>query len=362
MRVITIGRSEENDVVINDAKVSRTHLQIVQSDSGVCSVVDLNSANGTFVNGQRITGEVRLQQHDVVRIGNTTLPWQGYIKPSVVAGREPNDNIGPNPKPNRIWWYIAACAVFVLFAGGIGLYFYYNGKEQKKIEADRRNQEEIRKQLHREAEQKAEEAKRLQDEADDLFRKALISQSDKSKALAEAKQNEATEAKKQAEAATAAQQKAEAARIAAEKAKADADRAKAVAEQNSKKAIQSAEEKAHKAISKANRERDSANEKAKLTERFYEEYAVMRPDFAKQVYKQLQYELSKDKNDAKTALKDLFNQSDNKMKQNIVDAIQIVKQQNNKTKVNESEIKADSLKTVKDADRNDDKMSVKSDE
>lgn len=363
MKVITIGRSSENNIVINDAKVSRTHLQLVQNDNGVCSVVDLNSANGTFVNGQKITGEVRLQPHDVIRIGNTTLPWQEYIKPSMAIGQKPMDNVRPAPKPKKTWWYVAACVVFILFAGGIGIYCYCNGKEQEKIEAAKRDQEELQKEkLRQEAVQKAEEAKRLQDEADELFRQALISQSDKSKALAEAKQKEATEAKRQADAATAAQRKAESARIAAEKAKEEADRAKAAAEQNSKKAIENVKKEADKAISKAETERDSANEKAKLTERFYEEYATMKSDFAKQVYKQLQYELSKDKNDAKTALKDLFNASDNTGKQAIVDAILVVKQQNNKIKVNEPEVKPDSLKTSKDSKITDDKSAVESDE
>lgn len=333
MKVITIGRSSENDIIISDAKVSRTHLQLVQNDTGGCSVVDLNSANGTFVNGQKITGEIRLQPHDVIRIGSTTLPWQEYIKPFSAVKQPPKDIVHPAQKTNRIWWYVTACVVLVLLAGGIGLYFYCNGKEQEQIEEVKRNQEEIQKgQLRQDAEHKAVEAKRLQSEADELFRQALISQSDKSKALAEAKQKEATRAKEQAEVAAAAQRKAETARITAEKAKEEAEKAKATAEQNSKKAIKNAEEKADQAISKANMERDSANEKAKLTEKFYEEYAVMKSDFAKQVYKQLQYELLKDKNDAKTTLKDLFNQSDNKGKQAIVDAIQAVKQQNGKTK------------------------------
>ena len=188
MKVITIGRSSENNIVINDAKVSRTHLQLVQNDNGICSVVDLNSANGTFVNGQKITGEVRLQPHDVIRIGNTTLPWQEYIQPSIAIGQKPMDNVRPTPKPKKIWRYVAACVVFILFAGGIGIYFYCNGKEQEKIEAAKRDQEELQKEkLRQEAAQKVEEAKRLQDEADELFRQALISQSDKSKALAEAK-------------------------------------------------------------------------------------------------------------------------------------------------------------------------------
>lgn len=363
MKVITIGRSSENNIVINDAKVSRTHLQLVQNDNGVCSVVDLNSANGTFVNGQKITGEVHLQPNDIIRIGNTTLPWQEYIKPSIATRQKPMDNVRPTSKPKKTWWYVAACVVFILFTGGIGLYYYYTGKEQEKIETAKHEQEELQKEQQRqETEQKAEEAKRLQDEADELFRKALISQSDDMKALAAAKQKEATEAKKQADAATAAQRKAESARIAAVKAKEEADSAKVAAEQNSQKAIQNAEEKASQAISKANTERDSANEKAILTEKFYEEYAAMKSDFAKQVCKQLQYELSKDNNDAKTALKNLFNQSDNKGKQAIVDAIQVVRRQNSKTKTNESEIKSDSLKTSKDKELTNDKMAVENDE
>ena len=365
MKVITIGRSSDNNIVINDAKVSRTHLQLVQNESGICSVVDLNSANGTFVNGQKITGEVRLQPRDVIRIGNTTLPWQEYVKPYSTVGQPPKDitdkiRIYP-PTTNRIWWNVAACVVFVLLAGGIGLYFYCNGKEQEKIEAARRNIEEIQKeQLRQEAEQKAKEAERLQDEADELFRQALISQNDKSKSLAEAKQKEATQAKKQAESAIAAQRKAETARIAAEKAKEEANRAQVAAEQNSKKAIRNAEEKAGQAISKANAERDSANEKAKLTEKFYEEYADMKSDFAKQVYRQLQYDLPK--NDAKTALKNLFNQTDNKGKQAIADAIEVVKQQNSKTEANEPKIKSDSLKFSKDKDSVNDKMVVENDD
>ncbi len=326
MKVITIGRSSENNIVINDAKVSRTHLQLVQNDNGICSVVDLNSANGTFVNDQKITGEVCLQPNDVIRIGNTTLPWQEYLKTSVVSKQKSMDNGCPTQTSNKKWWLVTACTVFVLISGGIGLYIYYNGKAQEKLEEAKRNQEDIQKEQQRQdTEHKAEEAKRLKDEADELFRQALISQSDKSKALAEAKQKEATEAKRQAEIAAAAHRKAESDRIAAEKTKEEADSAKKAVEQNSKRFIQNAEEKANKAISQANAERDSANEKAMLTEKFYEEYAEMKSDFAKQVCEHLKYELPKDKNDAKTAIRDLFNASDNRGKQAIVDAIQAVK-------------------------------------
>ena len=76
MKVITIGRSSKSDVVIHDAYVGRVHMQIVLDNDGNIYAIDMNSTNGTYVNGQRIYGKVRLQKNDIIRIGNTTLPWQ----------------------------------------------------------------------------------------------------------------------------------------------------------------------------------------------------------------------------------------------------------------------------------------------
>ncbi|MDR1882222.1 MAG: CD225/dispanin family protein [Prevotella sp.] len=79
MKIIKIGRSSGNDVVINDGQVSRTHCQIIKDDNGNYRLIDTNSANGTYVNGVQRHGEVRLNQSDIVRIGNTVLPWQTYF-------------------------------------------------------------------------------------------------------------------------------------------------------------------------------------------------------------------------------------------------------------------------------------------
>ena len=117
MKVITIGRSSSNDVVIDDAKVSKKHLQIVVNDGGKYSAVDLNSLNGTFVNGQKITGEVRLQMKDVIRIGDTILPWQNYIN---VPDSTPSS---PAKKSNKVWLYAIAGVVLVLVAIGFGAGF-----------------------------------------------------------------------------------------------------------------------------------------------------------------------------------------------------------------------------------------------
>lgn len=83
MKVITIGRSTDgNDVVINDAMVSRHHFQIIQDDDGSLRLADFGSTNGTFVNGRRVGGEVDLDINDIIRVGNTTIRWRQYFEDS----------------------------------------------------------------------------------------------------------------------------------------------------------------------------------------------------------------------------------------------------------------------------------------
>jgi pSer/pThr/pTyr-binding forkhead associated (FHA) protein len=80
MIVVTIGRNEENDIIIDDPKVSRHHIQMIQHDDGHYSLSDCGSTNGTFVNGQKISSEIPLGKNDIVRIGNTTIPWRTYFE------------------------------------------------------------------------------------------------------------------------------------------------------------------------------------------------------------------------------------------------------------------------------------------
>lgn len=79
MKIVHIGRSSSNDINIDDNKVSRLHCQIIQNDDGSFVLIDVDSTNGTYVNGVKRHGEVRLKRTDIIRIGNTTLPWQSYF-------------------------------------------------------------------------------------------------------------------------------------------------------------------------------------------------------------------------------------------------------------------------------------------
>lgn len=72
---MTIGRSMDNDIIIESEGVSRHHAQI-KLRQGQYVLRDLESANGTFVNGQRIQDECVLQDGDRIRLANVELIFE----------------------------------------------------------------------------------------------------------------------------------------------------------------------------------------------------------------------------------------------------------------------------------------------
>ena len=70
--VIRIGARRGNDVQLTDSKVSGLHAEIRLDDRGY-RLRDLDSTNGTYVNGSRVAGAQRLGAGDVLRVGETDL-------------------------------------------------------------------------------------------------------------------------------------------------------------------------------------------------------------------------------------------------------------------------------------------------
>jgi hypothetical protein len=70
-RPVVIGRSPDVEFVINDSNVSRRHAELWRTTEGV-AIRDLQSTNGTFVNGHRVTA-VSLSPRDDVTIGTLHL-------------------------------------------------------------------------------------------------------------------------------------------------------------------------------------------------------------------------------------------------------------------------------------------------
>jgi pSer/pThr/pTyr-binding forkhead associated (FHA) protein len=69
---VTVGKGTENDVALDDARVSRLHAVLERFAAGWC-VTDLGSSNGTYLNGERIWAQQRLRHGDEVRVGATRL-------------------------------------------------------------------------------------------------------------------------------------------------------------------------------------------------------------------------------------------------------------------------------------------------
>lgn len=74
-RRVTLGRTTNNDIVLDDASVSRFHAWLQLNDKGIWEVVDAGSRNGTFVNGRRVAAKVGqvLENDQRVKVGSVEL-------------------------------------------------------------------------------------------------------------------------------------------------------------------------------------------------------------------------------------------------------------------------------------------------
>ncbi len=71
---VTVGRAPTNSIVVKDERCSRNHAEVFQSQ-GKWTLRNLDSRNGTLVDGQRIRSDYLLQAGDIVRIGNSHLAY-----------------------------------------------------------------------------------------------------------------------------------------------------------------------------------------------------------------------------------------------------------------------------------------------
>src|SRR3984957_6633953 len=75
-QVMRIGRVPDNDLVLADLDISRHHAELRKSPTGSYEIVDLNSNNGIYVNGQQVTSKL-LTEEDLISIGHSTLRLEG---------------------------------------------------------------------------------------------------------------------------------------------------------------------------------------------------------------------------------------------------------------------------------------------
>ena len=72
---LRIGRAPPADIVLTDKQVSRSHCLVELADGGL-RVSDLNSTNGTFIDGERISGPSQLGVGSLLRVGTVLMKHQ----------------------------------------------------------------------------------------------------------------------------------------------------------------------------------------------------------------------------------------------------------------------------------------------
>jgi TolB protein len=128
---ITIGRTSDNDIVLDDNMVSRHHARLdLQADTYV--LTDLGSANGTWVNGRRISAPVSLQANDSIRFGKVSVfvfsaqPFlsgdETFMAQDIISERPPTPATAPvqprsAAKGGLPGWFLAVgCMLVILIA------------------------------------------------------------------------------------------------------------------------------------------------------------------------------------------------------------------------------------------------------
>ncbi len=83
--IVNVGRAEYNDIVVPDQSVSSAHAKI-QLREGIWMVVDLDSTNGTFVDGDKVSGDAPIAPGAVLRFGEISVVFESTKDDSVKLG------------------------------------------------------------------------------------------------------------------------------------------------------------------------------------------------------------------------------------------------------------------------------------
>jgi adenylate cyclase len=81
-RPLLVGRGEFVNACVSDSSLSRAHFLVLR-EAGDFFVVDLESENGTWVSGQRVSGR-RLHQGDVIRAGESLFFFSHFMMSPLV--------------------------------------------------------------------------------------------------------------------------------------------------------------------------------------------------------------------------------------------------------------------------------------
>ena len=136
----TVGRTGENDIVLEDSSVSRHHANLIRTSDGGWKIEDCETTNGTSINGEMVMGG-QLHHADRIRIGNIKLAFivpesqRPEAESSKVAsgGFDPNATVKTNAleRPReftRTHLYSGLAVAVIALVSGITYLFSLGGK------------------------------------------------------------------------------------------------------------------------------------------------------------------------------------------------------------------------------------------
>jgi len=119
-----VGRTDENDLVINHRSISRNHAKLVREpDTGRYTISDLQSSNGVRVNGQDY-GKVELRRGDVIDLGHVRLR---FVEPGEDFVFSRDAVITDVPDVGGKKGLLVAIVLGILVLGGVAIFFLTRG-------------------------------------------------------------------------------------------------------------------------------------------------------------------------------------------------------------------------------------------
>lgn len=123
----TIGRTDENFILLSDASISRNHA-LIRRDGDHYYVSDLGSSNGTKLNNKPIKAPTRLNDNDQVKFGNVCFIFVPSDAQVDVRSLTPPPSQGPNITQIGV---VAVLIILSLSVGGAIVFFMSQKKKQQ---------------------------------------------------------------------------------------------------------------------------------------------------------------------------------------------------------------------------------------
>lgn len=97
---LTVGRLSDNDIQLEEGSVSSRHAEVVLHDKEAL-LRDLNSTNGTFLNGKQVTGEIAIKADDEILFGNVRAVFVESVVAGPVVDTSPAEEVSQESATDR---------------------------------------------------------------------------------------------------------------------------------------------------------------------------------------------------------------------------------------------------------------------